>query len=371
MHDKYHIIPGLGLGRQYAETLVGFPLGMFAVVIFWLLSNRYHNNHILRKAHPVVMMDGGLIWALYNISYNLMPHTMEWKASQMLPNYLYKKAAEDGVVMPMAAGPEIPQEWRGTYPIIGNVAPEEWNGFHGLIIHDEFGRVGGIGIENGLVGGKKYGLQKIKDIFSAKPRQWITSGMYSDYLVTLVKEMTGEYMLLVVQRREGLMTKHITLSGLTAAGTAFVDFDNVKVPMNMVVGQCGQGFSYAMNRGVFGKKLIDYSVIRLKMANMSWETEALQLWVESVIFQLPKPTLEEGVLLLAGITAQLKAYSGIVLETVASEVIQIMGGIGLTRGGWGERVECIWRDVKVIVIPGGSEDSLLNLGSRWTVKISK
>lgn len=51
----------------------------------------------------------------------------------------------------MAAGAEIPQEWRGKYPIIGNVTPEEWDGFHDFIIHDEFGRVGGIGyVKNSL-----------------------------------------------------------------------------------------------------------------------------------------------------------------------------------------------------------------------------
>jgi hypothetical protein len=74
-----------------------------------------------------------------------MPHTLEWETSPSLPDSLYEKAAKDGLIMPMAAGAAIPQEWRGKYPIIGNVAPEEWDGFHDLIIHDEFGRVGGIG----------------------------------------------------------------------------------------------------------------------------------------------------------------------------------------------------------------------------------
>lgn len=74
---------------------------------------------------------------------------------------------------------------------------------------------------------------------------------------------------------------------------------------------------------------------------------------------------------MAGITAQLKAHSGIVLESVAREAIQIMGGVGLTRGGRGERVERIWRDVKAITIPGGSEEILLDLGTRWALKINK
>lgn len=47
--------------------------------------------------------------------------------------------------MPMAAGKSIPDEWAGRFPIIGDVKPEEWDGFHDFIIHDELNRVGGIG----------------------------------------------------------------------------------------------------------------------------------------------------------------------------------------------------------------------------------
>lgn len=47
--------------------------------------------------------------------------------------------------MPMAAGNAIPQEWAGKYPIIGGVRPEEWDGFHDFVLHDELTRVGGIG----------------------------------------------------------------------------------------------------------------------------------------------------------------------------------------------------------------------------------
>ncbi|KAJ5365519.1 acyl-CoA dehydrogenase [Penicillium concentricum] len=381
------------------------------------------------------------------VDENLMPHTIELETSPSLPDSLYEKAAKDGLIMPMASGATIPQEWRGKYPIIGNVSAEEWDGFHDLIIHDEFGRVGGIGIENGLVGGavlavpalQKYGSQQIKDvvipdILSGRTRialaitepgagsdvqgvqtearvsedgshfivdgekKWITSGMYAHYFLTMVKEVTGEFTLLVIPRTEGLTTKHITLSGSTAAGTAFVDFENVKVPINMVVGKRGQGLKYvmsnfnherlfigiqalrcarvcledsishAMNRETFGKKLVDHPVLRLKIANMSRETEALQAW--SLIYQISKLSSEEAVFLLAGTTAQLKAHAGIVLEHVVREAIQIMGGIGLTRGGRGERVERIWRDVKAITVPGGSEEILLDLATRRALNVT-
>jgi alkylation response protein AidB-like acyl-CoA dehydrogenase len=57
-----------------------------------------------------------------------------------------------------------------------------------------------------------------------------------------------------------------------------------------------------------------------------------------------------------------------ILERVVSQAIQLMGGLGLTRGGRGERLERIWRDVKAITIPGGSQDILLDLSIRRAVR---
>ncbi|KAH6886161.1 acyl-CoA dehydrogenase [Thelonectria olida] len=383
------------------------------------------------------------------VEEHLMPHAEEWEASGTLPDALYQKAADAGLLMPMASGARIHPSWRGKYPIIGDISADDWDGFHDFIIHDEFGRVGGIGIENGLIGGvtlavpaiRKFGSEKLQQtvvdsILSGRSRialaitepdagsdvqglqteaqlsesgshfiingqkKWITSGMYADCFLTLVKETTGDFTLLVIPRGEGLTTKHMTMSGSTAAGTAFVDMDNVKVSLDMIVGERGKGLkyimsnfnherlfigfqalrcarvcledsiTYAMNRETFGKVLTEHPVIRLKFANMSRETEALQSWIESLIFQLSQLSAAEGEFLLAGTTAQLKAHSGIVLEHVVREAIQIMGGVGLTRGGRGGRVERIWRDVKAITVPGGSEEILLDLATRRALKVS-
>jgi len=93
--------------------------------------------------------------------------------------------------------------------------------------------------------------------------------------------------------------------------------------------------------------------------------------LQSLIYQLSALPSTSSDLLLAGPTAQLKAHSGIVLERVVRDAIQIMGGIGLTRGGGGrgERVERIWRDVKAITVPGGSEEILLDLSTRRALKV--
>lgn len=87
-----------------------------------------------------------------------------------------------------------------------------------------------------------------------------------------------------------------------------------------------------------------------------------------MIYQLHSVSPAEAEFLLAGVTAQLKAHAGIVLQHVVGDAIQIMGGIGLTRGGRGERVERIWRDVKALTVPGGSEEIMLDLAVRRAVK---
>ena len=71
--------------------------------------------------------------------------------------------------------------------------------------------------------------------------------MYSDYFLTLVKDMEGAQTLLVIPRVEGVSTRHMTMSGSSSAGTAFVEFDDVKVPVDNLVGQRGQAFKYIVS----------------------------------------------------------------------------------------------------------------------------
>lgn len=76
---------------------------------------------------------------------NLIPNVQDWEKAASIPGWIYKKAADDGLLMPIAAGPKILADWKGKYPIIGSIPAEEWDGFHDLIVHDEIGRTGGIG----------------------------------------------------------------------------------------------------------------------------------------------------------------------------------------------------------------------------------
>ena len=65
-----------------------------------------------------------------------------------------------------------------------------------------------------------------------------------------------------------------------------------------------------------------------------------------------------------GMVALLKAYSTETFEICAREACQIFGGLSYTRGGQGEKVERLFREVKAYTIPGGSFEIMQGLGER-------
>jgi alkylation response protein AidB-like acyl-CoA dehydrogenase len=124
-------------------------------------------------------------------------------------------------------------------------------------------------------------------------KKWITNGTFCDYFVTAVKTKKG-FSVLLIERQEGLETKQIKTSYSSTAGTAFIQFDNVKVPAENLLGVEDAGFKvimtnfnherwmiatfsvrtsrmivedcikWANQRRVFGKRLIEEPVIRQK-----------------------------------------------------------------------------------------------------------
>jgi alkylation response protein AidB-like acyl-CoA dehydrogenase len=128
-------------------------------------------------------------------------------------------------------------------------------------------------------------------------KKWITNGTFADYFSTAVVTEKGISMLLI-ERSEGLETKPIKTSYSASAGTSYITFENVKVPVENLLGTEGKGFQvimynfnherwyinssliratrtvveesfkWATQRKVFGKRLIEQPVIRNKLAHM-------------------------------------------------------------------------------------------------------
>jgi len=225
-------------------------------------------------------------------------------------------------------------------------------------------------------------------------KKWITNGHFADYFATVAKGPGKGMTLLLVERSEGLTTKPIKTSYSAAAGTALVIYENVKVPVENVLGQENQGFKCVManfnherwficaqclaaarciikdcmlwcnQRKVFGKPLIEQPVIRNKLARMVGAVESSYSWLEGITHQMNTMSYKEQNLKLGGPIALLKFQTTRSATLVSDEACQIFGGRSITKTGMGSSVERFQRTFKFGAILGGSEEIMADLGIR-------
>jgi alkylation response protein AidB-like acyl-CoA dehydrogenase/predicted heme/steroid binding protein len=383
------------------------------------------------------------------IESDIEPYVTEWDEAKRVPEEIYKELGRRGYLAGLL-GVKYPTEY-STAPSC--VPVEKWDLFHEMLITDELSRTGSGGFVWNLIGGFgigcppliKFGSKKLKDrilpgILSGDKRiclaitepdagsdvanltceaklsedgkhyivngekKWITNGIWSDYFTTAVRT-GGEGMngvsLLLIERTEGVSTRRMDCQGVWSSGTTYITFEDVKVPVENLLGKENKGFrvimtnfnherigiiiqclrfsrvcfeeaiKYANKRRTFGKKLIEHPVIRLKLAHMARQIEASYNWLENVVYQCEKMGETEAMLRLGGAIAGLKAQATTTMEFCAREASQIFGGLSYSRGGQGGKVERLYRDVRAYAIPGGSEEIMLDLSIRQSVRVHK
>jgi acyl-CoA dehydrogenase len=96
---------------------------------------------------------------------------------------------------------------------------------------------------------------------------------------------------------------------------------------------------YVMKREAFGKALIDQPVVRHRLAKAGALLESQWAWVEQFVYQMTKLPKASADTELGGLTAMVKAQSGIVLNECAQCAQLLFGGNGYTKSGQGELVE--------------------------------
>ncbi|THG95719.1 hypothetical protein EW145_g7910 [Phellinidium pouzarii] len=328
----------------------------------------------------------------------------------------------------------------------GIVTPEEFDYFHELIITQEVVRVGQRGYGDGLMGGQVIGLppvlnfgspelkaKVVPDVLAGKKficlaiseaqagsdvfglhttatksedgkfwivngnKKWITNGTFADYFTTGCKTEDG-FTVLLIERGEGVETKPIKTSYSSTAGTAYITFDNVKVPVENTLGEEGAGIyvmlsnfnherwvlccssarsqrmiveecmKWTTQRKVFGKPLINQPVIRSKIAGMISRTESVQAWLETVTYQMCNMAYKEQAQKLAGQIAFLKMYATRCAQQTAQDAVQVFGGRGITQTGMGRFIEHYHHTVTFDSLLGGAEDVLGDLGVRQAVR---
>ncbi len=220
-------------------------------------------------------------------------------------------------------------------------------------------------------------------------KMFITSGMRADYYTVAVRTggagMGGISLMLIEKDMPGFTQTPLEKMGWHCSDTAALYFDNVEVPPENLIGPENAGFMgimqnfngerlgmahgccayarvcleeaavWATQRETFGKRLAQHQSIRIKLADMARQIEATQAWVDLCAWQN-----REGKAKPADF-AMLKVQATRMLEAVAREAAQVLGGASYLNGS---KVERIYREVRVNAIGGGSEEIMLDLAGR-------
>ncbi|MGJ8685973.1 MAG: acyl-CoA dehydrogenase family protein [Spongiibacteraceae bacterium] len=357
------------------------------------------------------------------IDHEITPYVDEWDEQGFLPDELWDKAAEFGLL-----GMGYPEQYGGT--------EEGIDLYHTSIVSEELARtslgglpstllVHGIGLPPVLAfGSEALKAEVVPPILAGKKRislgitepsggsdvanlqttakregdyyivngskTFISGGMGANWITTGVR--TGEAgggglsVLLIPTDLPGVSRTPLDKKqGWWCSDTATIYFDNVKVPVGNLLGEEGHGFlviannfngermamsvmmeasarvcleeavNWARERKTFGKPLAKHQVIRHKIVEMKQRINCCQTYIQYCSRQMIAGTAEFGDI------AMLKIQCSQTMEFCAREAMQILGGAGYMRGN---RVERIYREVRVNAIGGGSEEIMRDLASR-------
>jgi alkylation response protein AidB-like acyl-CoA dehydrogenase len=125
---------------------------------------------------------------------------------------------------------------------------------------------------------------------------------------------------------------------------------------------------YAHDRHTFGRPLIANQIISSKFATMARYIESHWAWIEQIAYHIKIRGWTDE---LASRIALLKVHGGRILELANREAQQVLGGAGYQQGGVGGAVEQISRDLRMLVVGGGSEEIISDLALRQELGLAK
>ena len=215
---------------------------------------------------------------------------------------------------------------------------------------------------------------------------WITNGGFADFFTVFAKTtpdapgQKGKISAFMVERSFGGLTNgpHEDKMGIRASSTTSIYLDNVKVPVENLLGEEGKGFKIAVSilnhgrtglgagavggqkrllaaaaerakeRKQFGRAIASFGLIKEKlgrMAMMAYATEALTYWAAANIDRGCVDYSLEG--------AATKVFASEALWNATDEALQIAGGMGYMKD---EPWEQAMRDARINRIYEGTNE---------------
>ncbi|MDL9997733.1 acyl-CoA dehydrogenase family protein [Variovorax sp. J22P240] len=226
-------------------------------------------------------------------------------------------------------------------------------------------------------------------------KTFITSGIRADFITTAVrtdpasKGAGGISVLVIDGDTPGLTRTPLKKMGWWSSDTAHLRFDNCRVPVTHLVGEENHGFKTFMNnfnserlfmsalacgmaevclkesvdwtrqRISFGAPLSERQVVRHKLMDMTLRIDAARTLVYDLTYRIQHQLDDPARLVARVCLAKVQATQA--MQFCADQAVQLLGGMGYMRGTQSER---IYREVKVMMIGGGSEEVMKDLAAR-------
>jgi acyl-CoA dehydrogenase len=226
-------------------------------------------------------------------------------------------------------------------------------------------------------------------------KTFITSGIRADFITTAVrtdpanKGAGGISVLVIDGDTPGLTRTPLRKMGWWSSDTAHLRFDNCRVPVAHLVGEENRGFKTFMNnfnserlfmsalacgmaevclneavdwtrqRVSFGTPLSERQIVRHKLMDMTLRIDAARTLVYDLTYRI-QHRLDDPARLVARVCLA-KVQATQAMQFCADQAVQLLGGMGYMRGTKSER---IYREVKVMMIGGGSEEVMKDLAAR-------
>lgn len=226
-------------------------------------------------------------------------------------------------------------------------------------------------------------------------KNWITSGNSASTYIVIAqtdkeKGHKGVNAILVDRHAPGVSVGvHENKMGMRSSDTHSVNFTDVKVPKENLLGENGFGFKFAMKtleggrigiaaqalglasgayefavkyakeRKTFGTEIINHQAIGFKLADMATEIEAARFLC------LKAAWLKDQGLPYGNASAMAKLYAAEAAMKITTEAVQIHGGYGYVKE---YHVERLMRDAKLTQIYEGTSEIQKIVISRAVIK---
>ena len=356
------------------------------------------------------------------VDTHIAPNLSEWDAASDFPDSLYVEAAKAGILgmgfredlggtgedidlwdrilfaeefFRLGSGvvfADLATPWIALPPIINGGSPEMLDRVARPVLAGEKKIAFAVTEPGGGsdVSGFTTTAERKGDVFVVNGGKTLISGaLKADFLLTAVRTggpgMGGLSMLLIETDRPGVSRGPVPGLQWYNRNNGWLQFDNVEVPVSNLIGVENRGFAglasqfnierfsgisatlamartciaeaiaFARERQTFGKRLIDHQSMRHKIVEMIQRLKAAYAFLDILVWRFSRGETPVADLAL------LKVQATTTLEHCARESLQVLGGRAYTGDN---RVERIYREARIFVIGGGSEEILRDLAAK-------